>query len=87
MTPIEKIKKEALDIILYGGNEKFDVVSKDVGITRNYEIDFEGIINFISNQFHNTESTSIKRWAKEFMDENICSECNGSRLRKEALTL
>ncbi len=84
-TPIEKIKKEALDVILYGGNEKFDVVSKDVGITRNYEIDFEGIINFISNQYNNTESTSIKRWAKEFMDENICSECDGARLRKEAL--
>ncbi|NNC71090.1 MAG: excinuclease ABC subunit UvrA, partial [Flavobacteriaceae bacterium] len=53
-TPIEKIPKDAMHVILYGGNEKFDVVSKDVGITRNYEIDFEGIINFISNQYHNT---------------------------------
>ncbi len=84
-TPIEKIPKDALDVILYGGNEKFDVISKDVGITRNYEIDFEGIVNFISNQYHNTDSTSIKRWAKEYMDSNVCSECNGSRLRKEAL--
>ncbi len=84
-TPISKIPKDALDVILYGGNEKFNVVSKNAGVTRNYEIDFEGIISFISNQFKESNSTSIKRWAKEYMDEKVCSECNGSRLRKEAL--
>jgi len=84
-TPIKKIPSEALNIILYGGNEKFNIVSKSAGITRNYEIDFEGIINFISNQFRDTSSTSIKRWAKDFMDEKECASCNGSRLKKEAL--
>jgi len=84
-TSINKIPKEALDIILYGGNEKFNVVSKNAGVTRNYEIDFEGIVSFITNQFSETTSTSIKRWAKEYMDEKICAECNGSRLRKEVL--
>ena len=84
-TPIDAIPEEALQIILYGGQEKFDVISKEVGITRNYEIDFEGIVNFISNQFHNTDSSSIKRWAKEYMDSNLCPSCQGSRLRKEAL--
>lgn len=84
-TPIDKIPKEALDIILYGGNEKFEVISKQLGITRNYQIDFEGIVNFISYQFNESNSTSIKRWAYSYMDENICSECNGSRLKIEAL--
>ncbi len=83
-TSIDKIPKEALDIILHGGNEKFNVISKDVGVTRNYEIDFEGIVNFITNQFNESNSTAIKRWAKEYMDEKICPDCNGSRLRKEA---
>jgi len=84
-TPIKKIPEEALNIILYGGNEKFNIISKNAGITRNYEIDFEGIINFISNQFKETSSTSIKRWAKDFMDEKECALCNGSRLKQEAL--
>ncbi|CAM4034497.1 MULTISPECIES: excinuclease ABC subunit UvrA [Flavobacterium] len=83
--PIETIPKEALDMILYGGNEKFSVVSKVMGITKDYKIDFEGISNFIKNQHDESGSTSIKRWAKEFMDENDCPECNGTRLRKEAL--
>tara|TARA_R110002073_G_scaffold40547_1_gene114800 strand:+ start:2461 stop:5286 length:2826 start_codon:yes stop_codon:yes gene_type:complete len=84
-TPIQKIPVDALQIILYGGKEKFDIVSKDAGVTRNYEIDFEGIVNFISNQFNDSNSTSIKRWAKEYMDVKTCDVCHGSRLRKEAL--
>ncbi|MBC5836125.1 excinuclease ABC subunit UvrA [Flavobacterium sp. F372] len=82
---IETLPAEAMDMILYGGNEKFSVVSKVMGITKDYKIDFEGISNFIKNQFEESESTSIKRWAKEFMDENECSECHGTRLRKEVL--
>ncbi|MGY8911324.1 MAG: excinuclease ABC subunit UvrA, partial [Flavobacteriales bacterium] len=31
------------------------------------------------------ESTSIKRWAKGFMDEVTCKTCDGKRLKKEAL--
>jgi excinuclease ABC subunit A len=83
--PISKIPKEAIDIILNGGNEKFEIKSKSVGVTRNYEIDFEGIIAFINSQYKNSESTSIKRWAKGFMDEVSCSTCQGKRLKKEAL--
>lgn len=83
--PISKIPAEALDIILNGGNEKFEVVSKAMGITRNYEIDFEGIVNFIENQYKSNDSTSIKRWAKDFMDEIDCETCHGKRLKKEAL--
>ncbi|BCY28874.1 excinuclease ABC subunit UvrA [Flavobacterium okayamense] len=82
---IETIPQEAMDMILNGGNEKFSVVSKVMGITKDYKIDFEGIANFIKNQYEQADSQSIKRWAKEFMDENDCSDCNGMRLRKEAL--
>ena len=83
--PIKKIPKEAIDIILNGGNDKFEITSKTMGVTRNYEIDFEGIVAFINNQYKDSESTSIKRWAKDFMDEVNCSSCHGKRLKKEAL--
>lgn len=82
---IETIPQEAMDMILNGGNEKFSVVSKVMGITKDYKIDFEGISNFIKNQYDESGSASIKRWAKEFMDEIKCPECHGSRLRKESL--
>ncbi len=83
--PISTIPEEALNIILNGGKEKFEIVSKVAGITRSYDIDFEGINNFIENQYNATESTSIKRWAKDYMDDLVCESCDGKRLKKEAL--
>ena len=83
--PIHSIPREALELILHGGSEKFNVTSKTMGVTRNYEIDFEGIISFITSQYKNSDSTSIKRWAKDFMDEVTCNSCHGDRLKKEAL--
>ncbi|WP_299153850.1 excinuclease ABC subunit UvrA [uncultured Christiangramia sp.] len=83
--PINKIPKEALDMILYGGKEKFSKESKALGITRDFKIDFEGVASFIETTFKNNDSTSLRRWAKEYMDKVDCPECEGNRLKKEAL--
>ena len=83
--PFEKIPAEAVDVILFGGNEKFDVKSKTLGVSRSYKIDFEGIANFISNTYHNNETSNLRRWAKEYMDKVDCAECSGNRLKKESL--
>ncbi|WP_396601261.1 excinuclease ABC subunit UvrA [Algibacter sp. R77976] len=79
------IPEEAKNIILYGGNDKFSVESKTLGVTRDYKIDFEGVANFIENQYKTAESRSLKRWAKDYMDKVACPVCEGSRLRKESL--
>lgn len=83
--PFKDIPQEAKDIIFFGGKDKFDVKSKSLGITRTYSIDFEGIATFIKNTYENNESRSLIRWAKEFMDKVACSDCQGTRLRKESL--
>jgi len=83
--PIVDIPKEAMNIILHGGNEKFEVKSEVMGITQKYSIDFEGIIAFIESQFQNNESTTLKRWANGFMDEKTCEVCGGNRLKKESV--
>ena len=74
-----------MEMILYGGKEKFSKSSKSLGITRDFKIDFEGIATFIETTYHNNDSTSLKRWAKEYMDKIECPECHGSRLKKESL--
>ncbi|MBU3680878.1 MAG: excinuclease ABC subunit A, partial [Flavobacterium sp.] len=83
--PISAIPAEAMEIIMQGGKEKFSVASKTLGVTKEYKIDFEGIANFIKNQHDESGSSSIKRWAAAFMDEVPCPDCEGSRLKKEAL--
>ena len=82
--PINKISKEAIDIILNGGKESFSVESKTLGLTRKYKIDFEGVITFIENQSKELYSARIKRWANSFMDKVNCETCGGSRLNKQS---
>ena len=83
-TAWKDIPEEAKQIILYGGKDKFTVESKILGVARNYNIDFEGVANFIEAQYK-SNSTSLVRWAKEYMDKVECPVCGGSRLRKESL--
>lgn len=83
--PISAIPEEALQMILYGGREKFSKESKSLGITRDFKIDFEGVANFIETTYNNNDSTSLRRWAKEYMDKIECPTCNGTRLKKESL--
>ena len=83
--PISSIPPAALNVIFQGGNETFSVASKSLGVTRKYTIDYEGIENFIKHQFEQTESMNLKRWAGEFMDQQKCSTCQGSRLNTQAL--
>ncbi|CAM4337637.1 excinuclease ABC subunit UvrA [Zobellia nedashkovskayae] len=83
--PISKISEEAIDVLLNGGHETFEVDSKSLGVKRNYKIDYEGIANFIKNQYEEAGTTALKRWAKEYMDKITCPVCEGSRLRKESL--
>jgi len=83
--PFESLSDEAKEVIFYGAHETFEVASKTLGITRNYKIDFEGVATFIQNTYEANDSKSLKRWAKDYMDKKVCTECNGSRLRKESL--
>ncbi len=84
-TAIEDIPKEALDIILYGTNEVMTIDHKAIGVTKEYKVNFEGVINFIGTQSRDAKSRSIQRWADDFMDNVACSSCKGARLKRESL--
>lgn len=83
--PINKIPQKAMEVILKGSQEKFDIPSTTLGITRSYKIDFEGFEHYIKSSYEEAATASIKRWASGYMDSYNCSDCKGSRLRKEAL--
>ncbi len=82
---LKDIPEEARQVILYGGKESLEVNSKELGVKRKYNIDFEGIANFIEQTYNNGDSTSLVRWAKSFMNNVECPQCEGSRLKKESL--
>ena len=84
-TAIEDIPKEALDIILYGTNEVMTINHKAIGVTKEYKVNFEGVINFIGSQSREAKSRAIQRWADDFMENVECSSCQGARLKKESI--
>ena len=82
--PIKKIPNDGLNFILNGGKKSFTVNSKDLGVKRQYEIDYMGIESFIKDQLNNNESKSLRRWALQFVDVKKCKSCIGSRLKVES---
>ena len=82
--PIKKIPQDGLEFILSGGKKSFTINSKDLGVKRNYEIDYMGIESFIKDQLNNNESKNLRRWALQFVDIKKCKSCEGSRLKIES---
>ena len=76
-TTISDLDEELIQLFLYG-NEDMEMN------TKSNEDRFEGIANFMTR--HSEDSTaSIQRWAQGFMNKKVCAECQGARIRQEAL--
>lgn len=84
-TPLEDIPEEGISTMMYGSQEVFRVKNENLGITHTYNLNFEGIINFITAQYEDNSSGNIRKWASAFMQQKSCPECHGQRLKKEAL--
>ena len=82
--PIKKVPKDAIEFILNGGKKSFTINSKDLGVKRDYEIDYMGIESFIKDQLNNNESKNLRRWALQYVDIKKCKSCEGSRLKIES---
>ena len=87
-TPVEKLPKSILDIILYG--------TKGEELTLHYDQPrgkgvlhqaFEGICNNLERRYRETQSDSMRRELEDSMSECSCPACQGRRLRKESLAV
>jgi excinuclease ABC subunit A len=79
--PFEELSEEAVGVLLYGTEELIHVVTD----TGEYNSTFEGIANFISKQADEDDSPAISRWVEGFTNKVKCAQCNGTRLKSEAL--
>ena len=84
-TPIKEIPEEAIRVLLYGTEEEISVDSQLLGVTKKYNIKFEGVANLLSRQYEENPTNSIKRWAEGFMNKSKCKSCNGTRLKNQSL--
>lgn len=86
-TPIEKLPRKVLDLILYGSGDqryRFRYVNR-FGDVRAYEAPFEGVIPNLERRYREADSDAARAEIEEYMRARTCPTCNGTRLRKEAL--
>ena len=81
-TPIHKLPKKLVDVILYGDEEPVKLKStKYPGTT--YQSDYPGIINFLKEQ-QEQGSEKTRQWVEDFTTISLCTECEGTRINQQA---
>lgn len=84
--PIKEIPDEALDVILYGSDEPLKLQNTPLGNSSNYFLNFPGVISYLQvEENENNSDGTLKHRSQNFVKQEICPECNGSRLCKESL--
>jgi excinuclease ABC subunit A len=84
-TPIKDIPEDALNKILYGSDEVLKLSNTPLGMSSNYFLTFEGVVNFVGNVETingKKEGTKIR---EQYVQYSVCPECKGTRLKKESL--
>jgi len=86
---IGELPKKDLNKLLYGtGRRLYAVSGRDkYGKTTIFNIRFEGVIPNLERRYLQTESDYIRSEIEKYMIKEPCPECNGTRLKKEALAV
>lgn len=83
-TPVREMSEQVLNIILYGMDEPLKIKREFSGLAP-LNTTYEGIINFIRNFDMESAPANIRKWIQSFLNEMVCPECGGTRLKKESL--
>lgn len=82
-TPIGELPEEVIDVLLNGDKVEVAVDSTKYPGTK-WHTTFEGIIVFLQ-KYQEGSSDKIQDWVREFTTIQTCPDCQGYRLKKEAL--
>ncbi len=90
-TPIRKIPKDLLDLLLYGVDEEDEkrafTYRTRSGKKWHYQANYRGIIPGLQKRFEETSSEWIKEEIEKLMTSVRCPACKGARLKPESLAV
>ena len=88
-TPLNRLPKEALDVILYGSKgEPLSIhYTRPNGDSHTFSAPFEGVIPTTERRAAETQSDSTKAYYDGLMSQTPCPDCDGKRLRPEILAV
>ncbi len=86
--PVKNLKKEDLNIILYGTDKIMEFNYKSRNGNKRTSLDnYEGVITNLERRYMETKSTWIRDWIENYMTELPCKECHGARLNSQVLSV
>ena len=89
--PLKDLPKDILKFLLYGNeNGEPELVKIRYKTARNsgtYTTEFIGAINNLNKKYKETQSQNVREDLSKYCKEEFCTECNGKRLNKKALSV
>jgi excinuclease ABC subunit A len=87
-TPVNKLTKRQLDIILHGtGDKKYKVDYNTERFEGGFSSTFEGVIPNLERRYRETESDYIRTEIEKYMRIYSCPDCGSNRLKPESLAV
>ena len=86
-TPFENLSKEVKKSLLYGSEEKIEIIYNDGTRVFKSNKTFEGIIPSLIRRSKESGSNWIKEELTRFQSDEACPICKGKRLKEESLAI
>ena len=84
-TPLADFPDEAIQDVLHGSEERIKIKNSLIHTTSDYFTTYDGIVKYIQAMQENDASATAQKWADQFAKTDVCPDCKGARLNREAL--
>ena len=86
-TPVNKLGKEHLSLVLHGEDGELVKYRNRYGRVREYFTGYEGAIPYLERIYRDTESSNTRADIERYMVSSPCPVCHGKRLKPESLAI
>jgi excinuclease ABC subunit A len=85
-TPYKDLSRTVQEVLFNGSKDEEITFYYDSHGRRNfYKKPFEGVLENLSNRYHEADPLSVREELTRFMCEKLCPTCSGSRLKESSL--
>jgi len=86
-TPLNELPEKILDILVFGSDDKIDILYENREGTGRFEYNsnYKGIFKDLKRRYKESSSDGVKAWLEKYMVKKSCRSCKGKRLREESL--
>jgi excinuclease ABC subunit A len=88
-TPFGELPRSLLQKIFYGSNGKVEEMrwrTRD-GRVQSFKSEWKGIVNALERRYTRAKGEWLRSEIEQMMREQVCPDCNGLRLKPEALSI